>query len=215
MHGVELAAGGATAVLDQLEAALKPYDQGQAGRRIFGDAALRELLGPSSAMGRIASGSAGPAVQAVRAILFDKNESVNWPLGWHQDRTIAVRSQVEVPGFESWTMKGGVPHVAPPFDLLKRLLTIRIHLDEVPTSNAPLLVSPGTHRLGAIKEEDIDACVSSHGVFTCTASRGDVWLYSTPILHASAKAVRPSRRRVLQVDFSPDTLPGRLQWFGI
>jgi len=44
---------------------------------------------------------------------------------------------------------------------------------------------------------------------------GDVWLYATPILHASDAAVEPLHRRVLQVDYAADWLPGGLEWLGI
>ena len=43
----------------------------------------------------------------------------------------------------------------------------------------------------------------------------DVWLYATPILHASEAAARPLRRRVLQIDFSADALPAPLRWLGV
>ncbi len=54
--------------------------------------------------------------------MFDKTPSGNWPLDWHQDRTIAVKHRIEIPGFGPWSMKGGVHHVAPPIDLLARML---------------------------------------------------------------------------------------------
>jgi hypothetical protein len=42
-----------------------------------------------------------------------------------------------------------------------------------------------------------------------------VWAYSTPILHASELATAPRHRRVLQVDFAAEDLPGTLEWLGI
>jgi len=69
----------------------------------------------------------------VRAILFDKNAKTNWSLAWHQDRTICVKQRIEVDGYGPWTTKGRMQHVAPPFDLLARMLTLRVHLDDVPT----------------------------------------------------------------------------------
>ena len=35
------------------------------------------------------------------------------------------------------------------------------------------------------------------------------------ILHASNAAETPRRRRVLQIDYSADDLPGGLQWLGV
>ena len=151
----------------------------------------------------------------MRAILFDKSPARNWALGWHQDRTICVRARRDVPGFGPWTVKDGLTHVEPPFDLLERMVTLRIHLDDVTSDNAPLLVAPGSHRLGRIRADRIEAVVRRRGTFVCTASAGDVWLYATPILHASQRAQEPARRRVLQVDYSADALPGGLEWFGV
>ena len=65
----------------------------------------------------------------MRAILFDKTPATNWSLGWHQDRTIAVAKRADVNGFGPWTVKSGLLHVAPPFDILVRMVTLRVHLD--------------------------------------------------------------------------------------
>ena len=85
-----------------------------------------------------------------------------------------VRERVEAAGFGPWTVKSGLLHVAPPVDLLARMLTIRIHLDPVPTTNAPLLIAPGSHLLGRVPEQDIDAAVARLGSFMCTAQAGDI-----------------------------------------
>jgi ectoine hydroxylase-related dioxygenase (phytanoyl-CoA dioxygenase family) len=106
-------------------------------------------------------------------------------------------------------------HVAPPVDLLARMLTIRIHLDAVPAANGPLLIAPGSHLLGRVAEAEIENEVARHGVFACIAKAGDIWAYSTPILHASDAATEPRRRKVLQVDYAAEDLPGALEWRGI
>jgi ectoine hydroxylase-related dioxygenase (phytanoyl-CoA dioxygenase family) len=147
--------------------------------------------------------------------LFDKSDEANWALGWHQDRTIAVRERREVEGFANWTLKAGTTHVEPPFALLQRMVTARVHLDDVGADNGPLLIVPGSHRLGRLIESEIGRVVDERYVFACLASVGDVWLYATPILHASEASRKPSGRRVLQVDFSADQLPGGLCWAGI
>src|SRR5690349_3464988 len=66
----------------------------------------------------------------VRAIWFNKSAAANWLVAWHQDLAIAVRERVDVPGFEAWSVKEGVPHVQPPAEVLQRMLTVRIHLDD-------------------------------------------------------------------------------------
>jgi ectoine hydroxylase-related dioxygenase (phytanoyl-CoA dioxygenase family) len=136
-------------------------------------------------------------------------------LAWHQDRVVAVRERKEVEGFGPWTRKHGALHVAPPFDVLARMLTLRVHLDPASETNAPLLVAPGSHRMGRVPEADIPTVVSKCGVAACLAEAGDVWTYATPILHASERASVVTHRRVLQVDYAVDDLPGGLQWLGV
>ena len=80
---------------------------------------------------------------------------------------------------------------------------------------APLLTAPGAHAMGRIAEPDVAAVVDHCSTVTCPARAGDIWAYATPILHASDAAHRPRRRRVLQVDFSADPLPGGLEWLGV
>ena len=201
--------------LQELEDIVAELPPDQAGIRLHGIPALRPLLGSSGAVGRIAASALGDACRPVRAILFDKTASTNWGLPWHQDRTIAVARRVEVPGFGPWSVKSGLLHVAPPPDLLAGMVTLRVHLDPVPESNAPLLILPGSHRLGLIPESELKSVVQKYGCAVCLAEAGDVWLYSTPIVHSSEAACDPVHRRVLQVDFAVGDLPGGLTWLGI
>jgi ectoine hydroxylase-related dioxygenase (phytanoyl-CoA dioxygenase family) len=202
-------------ILPQLLAFAGTLPANRAGVRISVAPTLRSFLQPKGAIGTVAASILGDRCRAVRAILFDKTEALNWSLGWHQDRTICVRARRKVQGFGSWTVKQGAHHVEPPFDLLATMVTLRVHLDEVLSDNGPLLIAPGSHRLGRVNEDSIEAAVSRCGIVACTARAGDVWLYSTPILHASQPSRRPERRRVLQVDYSADALPGALEWAGV
>ncbi len=211
--GTEHLPGAATAWLSDLELAFAGLPKDQAGIRIHGLPALRRLLTENGPFGRIATRILGQC-QSVRAVLFDKTPSTNWSLGWHQDRTICVKDRVDVQGYGPWTIKHGLLHVAPPFELLSRMLTMRIHLDDVAGDNAPLIVAPGSHTRQALIGE-VEDVVRTCGTHVCLAAAGDVWLYSTPILHASEAAGAPGRRRVLQIDFSADSLPDGLEWLGV
>jgi hypothetical protein len=201
--------------LRALEGAVAHLPPDQAGIRLHGIAALRSYLTSSGAIWKAAASVLGEAARPVRAILFDKTPSTNWGLPWHQDRTIVVAERVEVDGFGPWTFKSGLLHVAPSFDLLAGMVTLRVHLDAVPETNAPLLIAPGSHRLGQIPEGEVRSVVRRCGIATCLADAGDIWLYSTPILHCSEAARVPARRRVLQVDFAASDPPGGLTWLGI
>ena len=214
-HGAQRLAGAALGSLTLLQDLVEASDLGRPGSRIFSNPELRDWLcapdGLTGLLGALAPERASP----VRAILFDKNPVSNWALGWHQDRTICVKSRVETSGFGPWTVKGGVTHVEPPFEIIQRMITARIHIDPADAENAPLLVAPGSHRLGRIPVELVDQVVDELGSAACCANAGDIWVYSTPILHASERSHSPVRRRVLQVDYSADILPDGLAWLGI
>jgi ectoine hydroxylase-related dioxygenase (phytanoyl-CoA dioxygenase family) len=213
--GAQLFKGAFSPYLADLKRVLAKVPSDQAGVRIQGIAGLRPFLSAQGCIGSIASAVLGFDAQPVRALLFDKTPGMNWSLAWHQDRTICVRERREVDGFGPWTIKSGMHHVAPPFDLLSRMITLRAHLDDVPADNAPLLIAPGSHRFGKIPVREVENVVQKCGTLTCVAEAGDVWLYATPILHASAAALNARRRRVLQIDFSAETLPSGLAWFGV
>jgi hypothetical protein len=214
-HGAARHDRAALRVLENIEAILAGCPGDRAGVRLYGVEGLEPLLAPESAIGRIAVARLGPGARPIRAVLFDKAPGANWALGWHQDRTIAVRERGDVPGYGPWSVKAGIQHVEPQFAVIESMVTLRIHLDPVPTDNGPLLIAPGSHRLGRIPASGIAATVDRCGTISCLAERGDVWSYATPILHASAASVGHVRRRVLQADFSAMTLPALLEWLGV
>lgn len=72
--------------------------------------------------------------------MFDKASDANWNLAWHQDVTIAVQRQMDVPGFGPWSVKDGIVHVQPPEEVLNAMVAIRVHLDPCGADNGPLRV---------------------------------------------------------------------------
>jgi ectoine hydroxylase-related dioxygenase (phytanoyl-CoA dioxygenase family) len=185
------------------------------GVRLHGDDMPQSVLAADGTIGRIAAAILGDDAMAVRALLFDKTAELNWAVPWHQDRTIAVRERREVAGFGPWSTKAGVAHVEPPFETMARMVTLRAHLDDCGGDNAPLLIAPGSHHLGRIPASDALAVAENLAPVACHARAGDVWIYSTPILHASERARVPGRRRVLQIDYTATPLPGGLEWLGV
>jgi len=154
----------------------------------------------------------GAGFRPVRSILFDKTAAENWSVSWHQDLAIAVERRVEVPGYGPWSVKDGVVHTHAPATLLERMATIRIHLDDTPAENGALRVIPGSHRHGRLGEAALEELTHQPEV-TCAAWAGDVLLMSPLILHASRKATRPARRRVVHFEYAPsDALDPRLTW---
>ena len=150
--GAQLFPAGATDQLSNFLAAIDHLTVDRPCIRLNKLAGLAELL-VIAGVDDIAALLIDAPARPVRAVLFDKSDEANWALGWHQDRTIAVRRKIDTADFGPWTVKDGMPHVAPPYDLLARMVTLRIHLDPVTNQNAPLLVALGTHRLGGIRKQ--------------------------------------------------------------
>jgi hypothetical protein len=146
----------------------------------------------------------------VRVLFFDKPPDRTWSLAWHKDLTIAVRDNRLVSrSFTRPTTKAGVPHVEAPRELLERMLTLRIHLDDVTDENGPLRVIPGSHL--ASKE----AAASDREPAVIRARAGDV-LAMRPLVSHSSGASLPGctrHRRILHLEFAgqPDLADG-YQW---
>jgi hypothetical protein len=190
-------------------------EDGKPGCRLVGNELLRELLNEHGSIAGIAFEHLGSLARPVRALLFDKNPKNNWALGWHQDRTIAVKEKKVVAGFGPWTKKSGIHHLEPPTDIMSRMITLRVHLDDCDRDNAALLVAPGSHLEGRFPVEAVTETVERLGTFICEARAGDVWIYSSLILHASNAAKAPTHRRVLHIDYAANELSGGLEWLGI
>lgn len=193
---------------------LDPAIDGRPGRRLPDDSAIGDLLAAGGLIGCIAAGLIGPGARPVRAVLFDKTPDANWIVAWHQDRTITVRERVDVEDFGPWSTKDGLLHVAPPISVLEGMATLRLHLDDCDDANAPLMIARGSHRLGYVPAAEAAAVATAMPLFVCHAEAGDVWAYSTPILHMSQRSRAAGRRRVLQVDYAANDLPGGLEWRG-
>ncbi len=148
----------------------------------------------------------------VRAIYFDKSPGANWLVSWHQDLTLTMRSRIESPGFGPWSTKDGVPHVQPPVELLERMLTVRLHLDDADASNGALRVLPGSHRLGRLTAAQIQEQRALQPDVLCAASAGDALLMRPLLLHASGRSTSERHRRVLHIEYAAFDLPGGLQW---
>jgi hypothetical protein len=185
------------------------------GARLRDAGSLNALLAATGPIGALAASLTSPTARPVRAVIFDKTPDANWAVAWHQDRTLPVAERVEVEGFGPWSTKDGLLHVAPPFEILARMVTLRVHLDPVEADNAPLRAALGSHRLGCVAASDAAALAAEHPMIDCLAAPGDVWAYATPILHASDRTEPPRRRRVLQVDYADFDLPGGLRWIGL
>ncbi len=149
------------------------------------------------------------ASRRARYVLRQDAEGANWPYentvaSWTLV-TLAVRTRHALPGWTNWTVKRGVPHVQPPAEVLTRMITARLHLDDCAADNGALRVIPGSHAGGTLTRKDVDAVKQRDAVTIC-ARAGDALLMKPLLLHASSPAQRPAHRRVLHIEFAPETL---------
>jgi ectoine hydroxylase-related dioxygenase (phytanoyl-CoA dioxygenase family) len=157
----------------------------------------------------------GTDFRAVRGLFFDKTEGANWPVLWHQDLSLAVKQQRDLPGWSNWSVKRGVPHVQPPAAILAQIVTMRLHLDDCGMDNGPLRVVPGSHAAGVFSRETIRAqtAAAAGSDRAVLAKAGDALFMRPLILHASSPATQPTHRRVLHLEFAPaGLLPHELDW---
>jgi hypothetical protein len=148
----------------------------------------------------------------VRGIYFDKSLETNWLVAWHQDVTLAVRNQFDVPGFGPWSVKEGVPHVRPPVHLLEQMLTVRLHLDDCDEANGALRVIPGSHRSGQLSADAIERLRNEKTPTVCRAAAGDGLLMRPLVLHSSGRSKNANHRRVVHIEYASFLLPGGLEW---
>ena len=198
--------------LGEAERLLRESNRRRAGVRhaLERSSALRTVADSPRVRG-IVDAVLGPAAFVVRSIVFDKSPDANWDVPWHQDLTIAVESRVDTPGFGPWSTKDSRPHVQPPAEVLERMLTVRLHLDDCGEDNGALRVVPGSHRRGVLGDA-VDAAAAEQGHVVCVARAGDAVLMRPLLLHSSRKAGTPSHRRVLHLEFSAAPLPSPLAW---
>ena len=164
----------------------------------------------SDPMRRLLREVLGDRFGLVRALFFDKPPERSWNLPWHKDTSISVKdNSIVSPSFSKPTIKAGVPHVIASDDLLRQMLTLRIHLDEVTDENGPLRVIPRSHLAS-----DSDG-IGVNGAVTIHAAPGDVLAMRPLISHASGVSLEGTlrHRRILHLEFAAtELLPDGYQW---
>ena len=145
-----------------------------------------------------------------KSIYFDKPESSNWFVAYHQDLTISVDKKSNLEGFGPWTAKQDQFSVQPPLAILQDNFTIRIHLDNTTEENGALKVIPKSHLKGVYRAETIDWSVEVENI--CTVSKGGIMFMKPLLLHSSGRTTNNDPRRVIHIEFSRSPLPGDLKW---
>lgn len=146
----------------------------------------------------------GPGAGVVRGLFFDKPPGHGWALPWHKDYTVAVTAHGPLGRFRKPTTKAGIPHLEAPTELLSRMLTARVHLDDMTDENGPLRVLPGSHRFDRTDADEARPAVNIH----CHA--GDVLLMRPLLTHASGHAdpATTRHRRIVHLECAPVGFPG-------
>ena len=152
----------------------------------------------------------GDGFFVVKSIYFDKPESSNWYVPYHQDLTISVDKKLELEGFGPWTSKQNQFAVQPPIHILENITTIRIHLDDTDEHNGALRVIPKSHLKKVYRPETIDWTVETET--SCPVKAGGIMLMKPLLLHSSSRTTNHKKRRVIHIEFSSQALPAELNW---
>ena len=153
-------------------------------------------------------------LKLVKAVYFNKTLQNNWFVSWHQDKTICVREKIETPGFINWTVKQGVAHVQPTLDIMRKIVTLRLHLDRADRNNGALQVIPQSHHR-ILDPHEIEQIRTASTPQICEVEAGDALIMSPLTLHSSLKSRVSSNninRAIVHLEYSTAKLPNNLQW---
>jgi ectoine hydroxylase-related dioxygenase (phytanoyl-CoA dioxygenase family) len=146
----------------------------------------------------------------VKSIYFDKPETSNWFVSYHQDLTISVDKKIEIKDFGPWTVKSDQFAVQPPIRYLRNIYTIRIHLDDTNGENGALRVIPRSHSNGIFRADTIDW--KEEKETECEVKQGGIMIMKPLLMHGSSRTTNNKRRRVIHLEFSDLELPEGLNW---
>ena len=180
-------------------------------RNLLDHEIIRQLAGSESVRG-LAEAMLGERCFAVRGIFFDKPAEANRKEPFHQDVTIEVQSRKDAPGFENWTMKEGVQQVQPPTEILRQMVSVRVHLDDSRSDNGPLRIFRGSHKNGRLTDGQIEKMVRAETPIECRVPVGGALMMMPLVVHGSSSALNASHRRVIHIDYAAEDLPYGLEW---
>jgi ectoine hydroxylase-related dioxygenase (phytanoyl-CoA dioxygenase family) len=198
---------------EHMAGALPAVSPGRGGlRNLISHPTVLRLLA-HEAFGRYLWSVVGRELVAVKATLFDKTPDANWRAQWHQDRTIAVKERLDVPGYGPWSSKAGALHVEPPTEVLAQMLAVRVHLDVCASENGPLRVIPGSHLAGKLAEGRLsDVVAGAVSTVELYVPQGGIVLMRPLLVHSSSAPRAAAHRRVLHIEFAPLESISPLQW---
>ena len=190
------------AEVDALCLAASAFRRSRAGARHL----MREphvgLLARDRRLLDLASAALGSRAEPYRATLFEKSGEANWLVVWHQDTALPLSARHDADGWGPWSTKAGILYAHAPAAALRKIVALRVHLDDSTPANGPLRVIPGSHGLGVLSDADIAALVGRERSYECTVARGGVVAMRPLVVHASSKSAVPDPRRVLHIEYT-------------
>jgi ectoine hydroxylase-related dioxygenase (phytanoyl-CoA dioxygenase family) len=176
--------------------------RGRAGARHLMALPAINALANSGVLTGLAKEWLGMPAIPFRATLFEKSDTSNWLISWHQDTALPLSGKFESAGWGPWSEKAGIRYAHAPAWALSRVIALRVHLDASMSSNGPLRVVPRSHSCGVMSNKSVIEFVSSHDSVECFAPRGGVIAMRPLLIHASSKARTPEPRRVLHIEYT-------------
>lgn len=177
------------------------------GTRIELTSDIALLLAKNLPLHLIASGAI-----ITRIVGFDKQQSQNWALPWHQDRVIAVAERQEVPGYKNWSCKAGFWHCEPPESILNTMLFTRLLLEVIGPEQGGMEFAAGSHKAGLVPSDQAEDQAKHFPKELETGKAGDLLVMPMLTLHRSGKTHSAKSRAVLRIDLATQALPAPLQW---
>jgi Phytanoyl-CoA dioxygenase (PhyH) len=176
--------------------------RGRAGtRNLMSNAAICRFAHDSRLLD-LAGRALGADAVPFRATFFNKSARSNWHVLWHQDRALPLAGPVASTDWGPWSMKSGVLNALAPAWALKRIVALRIHIDESTSENGPLRVIPGSHEAGVLSSTDILQATNGNPAKACVVGRGGVVAMRPLLIHSSTRALNSQPRRVLHIEYA-------------
>jgi ectoine hydroxylase-related dioxygenase (phytanoyl-CoA dioxygenase family) len=137
-----------------------------------------------------------------RATLFDKSPASNWLVVWHQDTALPLQERRDSNRWGPWSVKEGVTYAHAPAAALRRVLALRLHLDDSTSQNGPLRVLPGSHTQGVLSDDSIHQLVKQVSAKDCIIPNGGILVMTPLLVHSSSKSAEKKPRRVLHIEYA-------------
>jgi ectoine hydroxylase-related dioxygenase (phytanoyl-CoA dioxygenase family) len=179
-----------------------PRSRSRAGARHLMSNQAVSALANDTRLTNLAKAWLGRLAIPFRATLFEKSDTANWLIPWHQDTALPLIERFDLTGWGPWSEKAGATYAHAPAWALSRVIALRVHLDASDADNGPLRVIPGSHLAGVLSDQTVMELVSANDGVECCVPQGGVIAMRPLIIHASSKVRNAKSRRVLHIEYA-------------